>query len=162
MEKAEAEMARAVPRFSLRVDVTPSDALLEELQWTAGNVAWLRDKVAEVVDLQLVSGVTRIVTRNGVEVGREVAPQVSLWYELWMRERKHLVAVAATAARCGVEQRQIELAEAQGELVAGALHRILSSLLSGMLERGVDPRDFWDDMVATVVPREFRALASAP
>jgi hypothetical protein len=33
-------------RFGEPIDTTPSEALLDTVKWTAGYVAWLRDKVA--------------------------------------------------------------------------------------------------------------------
>lgn len=49
-------MAKAVRTLGLPIDVDPGKALLDEIHWTAGHVAWLRDKVQE---LETVGNLTR-------------------------------------------------------------------------------------------------------
>lgn len=152
---------QAVETLGLPVDVSPSDALLEEVRWTAGHVQWLRGKVQELQPKALVWGKTRTavkVTEREFEgmaiesteetVTREAS--LSLWYDLYERERRHLVTVCAAALRAGVEERRVRLAESQGELVAGVIRAILNDLgLSGEQEA----------LVADVVPRHLRAIA---
>lgn len=154
LERAEAEAA--VVTLGLPVDVSPSDALLEEVRWTAGHVQWLRTKVQELRDEQastLVWGVTRVVDKQsgeapGVDTTEESAP--SIWYELYDRERKHLVTVCTAALRAGVEERRVRLAEAQGEQVAGAIRAILADLGLSADQQA---------KVSEVVPRHLRLLA---
>ncbi|MDI3195680.1 hypothetical protein QK290_14965 [Pseudarthrobacter sp. AL07] len=38
----------------LACDIDAGKALLDEIHWTAGHVAWLRDKVQELQDEELV------------------------------------------------------------------------------------------------------------
>jgi hypothetical protein len=52
-------MAKAVRTLGLPIDVDPGKALLDEIHWTAGHVAWLRDKVQE---LETVDRLTRAPT----------------------------------------------------------------------------------------------------
>lgn len=175
----EAKAAAAVATLGLRRDISPTDALLEEVQWTAGHVAWLRTKVqeldeqpsrevedsdGELVDLggqhSLVWGVTKEKT-GGDDRGttQEAAP--SVWYVLYERERKHLVAAASAALKAGVEERRVRLAEQQGDLVAGVLRSILDGLLAAMLAAGMAEtlRDVWAQQVSVIVPRELRRVA---
>jgi hypothetical protein len=49
-------MAKAVRTLGLPIDVDPGKALLDEIHWTAGHVAWLRYKVQE---LETVDRLTR-------------------------------------------------------------------------------------------------------
>lgn len=57
---AEASAERVMRRFGEPIDTTPSEALLDTVKWTAGYVAWLRDKVATVTrDEKLIWGQTR-------------------------------------------------------------------------------------------------------
>lgn len=154
IERAEAEAA--VVTLGLPVDVSPSDALLEEVRWTAGHVQWLRAKVQELRDEQagtLVWGVTRVVDKQssenpGTDTTESAGP--SIWYELYDRERKHLVTVCTAALRAGVEERRVRLAEAQGEQVAGAIRAILADLGLTSDQQA---------MVSEVVPRHLRLLA---
>lgn len=158
MAEAEKVAAKEVVRFGLKRDVSPSQALLDELQWTAGNVEYFRLKAAEVGEERLVMGLSRVVDNPTHGQIKTLEAKPSVWYELWMREREHLVKVAAAAARAGVEQRRIELAESQGMLVADVVRRILDSLLGVLLASGFDLREVWDQNVREIVPREFRAI----
>ncbi|RMI47594.1 hypothetical protein EBO15_01450 [Actinomadura harenae] len=74
-----------------------------------------------------------------------------MWMELYQSERVHLARVAKAALDAGVAERQVRLAEQQGELLAGAINRILDGLnLSS---------EQWA-RVADVVPRELRAVSA--
>lgn len=154
-------------------EVTPSEALLEEVQRTAGHVAWLRGMVEQLEPDALVAGVVRQETKDTVVMevgsgGMRILPGVerkttqaaapSVWYELYMREREHLVKVCAAAASAGIETRRIELAESQGQLVAGAIEVILAGLLAGLLKAGLDPRAIWSGLIREVVPTALRSI----
>lgn len=176
---AEAEAARQVATLGLPVDISPTEALLQEVQWTAGHVHWLRGKVQEL-DAQvthftepedddgerelfshhpnharhgLVWGTKTVTDKRSSEnpgVDTVEASGPSIWYELYAREREHLVKVCAAALKAGVEERRVRLAESQGDLVATAIRRILDAL-------GLTSEQ--QALVATVVPRELRAMA---
>ncbi|WP_024817085.1 hypothetical protein [Arthrobacter sp. 31Y] len=47
-EQAKAELERGVRTLGLPIDIDPGKALLDEIHWTAGHVAWLREKVQEL------------------------------------------------------------------------------------------------------------------
>ncbi len=159
---------RAVTTLGLPVDITPTEALLQEVQWTAGHVQWLRGKVAELDEQALVWGTTRVETEGGtslvinVKAGSvsdvETAPGVksietaapSIWYVLYTKEREHLVTVCAAALKAGVEERRVRLAESQGDLVADAIRRILNAL-------NLTPAQ--EALVSTVVPAQLRLIA---
>lgn len=166
--RQEAAAAEAVATLGLPIDISPTDALLQEVQWTAGHVQWLRRKVAELDDQGLVWGTTRTETEMGASlqidvkdgavagVGSAPANKViqtaapSLWYDLYERERKHLVNVCAAALKAGVEERRVRLAEQQGDLVAEVIRRILDAL---------NLTDEQQALVPTIVPRELRVIA---
>ena len=48
-------MTKAVRTLGLPIDVDPGKALLDEIHWTAGHVAWLRDKVQELTTVQTLT-----------------------------------------------------------------------------------------------------------
>lgn len=177
----EAEAARQVQTLGLPIDITPTDALLEEVRWTAGHVRWLREKVQELDDQALVWGTTRTETEAGssLEIGMNADGDVvglgsapankviqtaapSIWYALYQAERKHHVAVCSAALRAGVEERKVRLAESQGDLVVAVIRRILDGLLTALLSAGLADTQLttvWTTAVADVVPRELRAIA---
>lgn len=164
----EAAAATAVATLGLSIDVSPTEALLEEVRWTAGHVHWLRGKVQELergaiasgngaddaaINHPLVWGTTKEVDKgSGEHPGTDttVAAAPSVWYELYAKERQHLVAVCAAALKAGVEERRVRLAEQQGDLVATAIRRILDAL-------NLSPDQ--QQLVGTVVPRELRLIA---
>ena len=127
----EAEAALAVQVLGGRRDITPTEALLEEVQWTAGHVAWLRERLHEQATDDLTS---------------------SPWYTLYLKERDHLVVATAAALRAGVEERRVQLAEHQGSLLASAITRILDAL-------HLTPTQA--ELVPTVVPQILRQIGAS-
>ena len=151
--KAAREAEKAVTTLGLSRDVSPSEAMLEEVRWTAGHVDWLRDRVRDLEHDELVWGKTKVKDGFGpmgpsAETTEGATP--SVWYDLYEKERKHLVAVCTAALRAGVEERRVRLAEAQGAQVAEVIRAILDDL-SLTLEQ--------QQKVATVVPARLRLLA---
>lgn len=147
------QMETAVRTLGLPIDIDPGKALLDEIHWTAGHVAWLREKVQELEAEQLVWGKEKhedgVGPQGIVDVTTEKADP-SVWYELYMKEREHLAKVCALALRAGIEERKVKLAESQGALVADAIRRILGAL-------GLSPEQ--QRLVPEIVPRELRILA---
>jgi hypothetical protein len=157
----EGKAAALVATYGLKVETTATEALLDEVQWTAGHVAWLRERVQEIESAALVEATDREhplvwgVTREksgGEDRGttEEAAPNV--WLKLYQQERAHLVKVCSEAIRAGIEERRVRLAESQGALVAEAIRKILGDLRLTAEQQA---------LVSQVVPRHLRALASA-
>ena len=115
------QLARATDTYGLPREVDPGMALLEEVHRTAGHVAWLSGKVAALGEDELV------VTGAFGPVKNPMLTQ----YE---RERAHLAKVTADAVRCGLEARQVALAERLGE-------QVLSAMRGFAAELGHDPDD---------------------
>ena len=162
---------QAVRTLGLAVDISPTEALLEEVRWTAGHVAWLRSRVQELAEEPthrrvsfdgededlletpgqrgaLTWGTTKVKT-GGDDAGTTQEAKPSLWYELYARERAHLIRVCSEAIRAGVEERRVRLAEQQGDLLALAIRRILEAF--GLAD---DPR------VPEVVPGVLREIGA--
>ena len=140
--------------------VDPRDALLEEVHRTAGAVAFLQERVAELQQADLVWGVTHEDEQQatefpGTNIRREAKP--SIWLVLYQAERKHLVDVCARAIAAGIEERRVRMAESLGlqlasvirafaeglalspeqwELVPGLAQRILLPLTAGGVATG--------------------------
>ncbi|UOD80339.1 hypothetical protein [Paenarthrobacter ureafaciens] len=152
-QRARDALERGVRTLGLPVDIDPGKALLDEIHWTAGHVQWLREKVQDLADEELVWGRTQ--TENGigpqgaVDVTTEKAGP-SVWYELYSKERDHLAKVCALALRAGIEERKVKLAESQGALVAEAIRRILAALNLTPAQQA---------MVPEIVPQQLRLLA---
>jgi hypothetical protein len=156
---AEEKAKRLVDTYGVKITTTATEALLEEVQWTAGHVAWLRQRVQEIEtaalegssgEHPLVWGTTRRKS-GGEDWGETEEAKPSIWLELYQKERTHLVKVCSEAIKAGIEERRVRLAEQQGELVASAIKRILDDLhlTKEQLER-----------VPDIVPRHLRAIAA--
>lgn len=112
--KAEKEMAsKAVTMFGLPVEIDPHQALMEEIWRTNGHVIWLGDLIANMDDKEKLKQYT--------DAG--VTP--SVWVKMYEDERAHLVKVSAEAIKCGVAERQVQLAEEQGRLMAMVLQAFI-------------------------------------
>lgn len=146
---------KAVATYGLPRDISPTDALLEEVRFTAGHVAWLRQRVSELAPDALTWGTREVVDKQATEfTGTDTteAAAVNVWLELYYRERKHLLDVCKAAISVGIEERYVRLEEAKGQLVADLIRRILGRL---------DLSDLQQDVSARVIPEEFRrAIAS--
>lgn len=137
----------AVRTYGLARDVDPAEALLDEVRWTAGHVAWLRDRVQEIEQAELVWGVAEKVEKNATEFGgtdttSKAAPNI--WLELYRQERKHLVDVCKAALAAGVEERKVRLAEQAGAQLAQVIRAVLGELgladdprVPGALQRAI-------------------------
>lgn len=154
--KAALEAEKAVELLGIQRDISPSEALLEEVRWTAGHVDWLRDRVKELERQQLVWGKTKeksgVLDADGYPASEVTEASVpSVWYSLYERERAHLVAVCTAALRAGVEERRVRVAEAQGAKIALAIRAILDDLHLSPEQQA---------MVSHVVPHRLRELTA--
>ena len=143
----------ALESFGVPVVVDPHTALLQELHRTAGAVAWLGAIVADLDRESIGWGRSEEVKKTSGEFpGTDTtsAAKPNVWYEMWTRERKHLVEVAKACHNAGIEDRRIRVVEAQAQLLAGTITRVLDRL--GLT-------DSQRELVATVVPEELRATA---
>jgi hypothetical protein len=176
------EAMAELERLGVPVEVDPAEAMLQMVYEAAGNVAVLRgwvqqlrgaesliegadaDDVLEAM-AQLGSGKTTVAkSRKGVVAGRvdpanwKAAPHVLV--TMYNDERGRLVKWAKDCRDAGVEDRRIQLAERQGELLAGVLRSLLAGLL-GALTAAVLPETELRKVWATEVPGLVRAALGA-
>lgn len=127
--------AAAVEQYGLPREIDPHDALLEELARTAGHVDWLRLQIANLEHSDAHDGTPK-PNNNGSKLvapvggGADGYPEYkpSVWIQMYNEERKHLIQVSKTCIQAGIEERKIKLAEAQGNIIASVLRRVLSEL----------------------------------
>ncbi|WP_091320205.1 hypothetical protein [Geodermatophilus ruber] len=148
----QATLHAAAVTYGLPVEVSPTQALVDEIQWTAGHVAWLRERIQELKQQELTWGRTEYREGAG-EKGQEwksvERAGANVLLDLYERERKHLVAVMTAALSAGIEERRVRLAQEQGRLVADALRGALTDL----------GHDLTDPGVLRIVSTRLRALA---
>ena len=148
-----AEAKQAADALGLLIEISPEQALLDEVQRCAGMVAFYQARMEEQAAVSfddLVWGHTKSKL-GGEDAGETYEAKPSVWLLLWNEERDRLVKVCAAALRAGIEERRVKLAEQQGILVAAVIRRILTRLNLNETQLG---------LVATVVPEELRALTA--
>jgi len=124
------------------IDVTPEEAILNEVHRTAGHVAWLFDKI-QVIGRNDEDEALKQFTKLGVTP--------SVWMDMYQKERDHLMAVAKTAASMGIAARQIEIAEEQGRMLATVLQKFLESpVISLTPQQRVDAPEVIRELMTTV------------
>jgi hypothetical protein len=153
---AERQVKRALATYGAPRDITPGEALLEEVRVAAGHVEWLRGKVAELEPGELVWGISERTDRQASEfTGVDVTERAALntWLDAYHRERRYLLDVSKAALAAGCEERLVRVAEAYGTQLATAITGILSALNLTDGQRVIAGR---------IVPETLRALATAP
>ncbi|RIK11182.1 MAG: hypothetical protein DCC49_01155 [Acidobacteria bacterium] len=117
--------SKAVKAYGGRRDIDPAEALLEEVHRTAGHVSWLEHQIA------VGSAALTEVTPGGTKT--------SVWVELYNTERNRLIAVTKAALDAGIAERQVQLAEAQGLMLASVIRAILDDLELSAIQRDKAP-----------------------
>lgn len=109
------------------IEVEPGLALLQEVHRTAGHVSYLGSVVADLEKAEL-TGPVGSDGMNDQSVIMHPAYKPSVWVEMYQGERSHLARVCKMALDAGIAERQVRVAEQQGELFAGAIRAILGDL----------------------------------
>lgn len=125
--QAEEKAQKAVATYGLPIDVPADQALLDELHRTVGHVTWLN---------ALIGG----MGEDGLTQWGESGRQVSVWLDMYQRERAHLAKVAKDVLGSAIAERQVRVAEQQGAILAGAVRQILDRLGLTAEQRALVPQ----------------------
>jgi hypothetical protein len=127
------EAEAAVVTYGLSIDIDPAQALLEEVQRTAGHVAWLGAIIAGMEQRDLVWGVTEEIDRpfgenggGGLETRSKSQPNV--WLSLYQTERAHLARVAKDALGADAAGRIATVFEQIGTTYMAMFERVLDQI----------------------------------
>lgn len=134
-QKEMEKMERAVRTFGLPVKTDPQQALLDEIYRTAGHVKWLGDQIAELSPEELAWNKTAEEHQTGVGMmgdpvdmtSTTMSAKPTVLVELYQKERAHLVHVCKVAIQCGIAERQVRIAEEQGQMIAGLLRSVFEA-----------------------------------
>lgn len=151
---AEQEAAKAVRLFAAPVDIDPARALVELVQWTAGEVAYWREQVRALADGNpeaLTWGITR-EKQGGEDHGTTLEAKPNVAYLMLTDAQDRLAKYATAALKAGVEERRVKLAEDQGALVAQVIRSILDQLNLTSEQQARVPE---------VVPAQLRLLTAS-
>src|SRR5690625_146926 len=163
---------RAVALFGAPKDVEPSQALLDLVHWTAGEVEYWREQVRQLAadePAALTWGKTREKT-GGQDGGDTYEAKPHVAYVMLYAAQDRLAQYATAALKAGVAERQVRIAEQQGAQFTGAQRTILARMFQAMLDllraQGVtDDRimhaltEGWAEAMSIVVPEEMQRLA---
>jgi hypothetical protein len=157
----QAEIVEAARVYGVPREIEPAIGILEEIGRTAGAIRWLGDIVAGLEQQDVIFGTTRLERSTGtgqragdVESSTAVREaKLNLWVELLFRERRHFAEICAKAVALGLADREVQIAEQQGHMVAAVVLAILSDkaleLNRAQLERAPE-----------IVSRHFRLVGS--
>lgn len=126
------------------VGVEPVDAIIGVIASTAGHVAWLERKIGDFKFPERAK-----LDDDGVETIQFMTPNQAAWWKIYQEERDRLVRYGEVAIRAGLAERAVRLAEAQGEMMAQAIDRILA---------GLNLTDEQLALVPNVVPMVMRSV----
>lgn len=114
------------------IDIDPQEALLQEVQRTAGHVEWMRSLIAEfgeaAIDEETGEGSERALAQWTPALG--MAP--SVWLQIYQEERKHLINAAKAAIAAGVSERKVRIVEEQAKQLALMFKAFMMSDAIGM------------------------------
>lgn len=147
---AEAKAEKLVNGLGLARDIDAHTALLEELHRTAGVVAWISQRVADLDPEGIIWGVSE--RQHGLEKDflTDLTTEgvgLHMWVQLWHKERQHLLNVSKACISAGIEERRVRLAEQEGQMLAQVLRAVLDRLELTPAQR---------KLVSEVVPQELR------
>lgn len=120
-EKAGAEemVKRGLLFYGAPIDIEPHEALIWEVERTAGHVAYLD---AEIAGLDWKEAEAQGMERDEFEI------KVRQANVLYQAERRHLVQVCQAALAAGVEERRVKVAERTGLAIVKLLDGVLADL----------------------------------
>lgn len=128
---AVAKLAKQMPRWEPRTDLSPREVLALELGRSVAVCAWLTEQIDALDAHALVWGTAQHRYGFGPEGPVDVRTDAAVPHALvawWREERKHLVAVAKAAADAGVDERRVELQAAQARLLVAQVSMLVTEL----------------------------------
>lgn len=123
---------------------------MREVYRTAGAVEWLVNIVNQLDATELVWGVTEERDSTG-HMGDSVtrSAEYNAHVRMLADERRHLVNVCKAAFAAGLMEREVQIAEKQGLMIAAVVRGILGKL-------NLTPEQ--EALVGVVVPQELRMI----
>lgn len=118
------------------LDVEPHVALMQCIAIAAGEVQYASEQIAKLEPDEVVG--PTITTRplkeeKGAEslterVYEEGPPAVHIWIEVRHKAMDRLVSYSKIAIAAGIAERQVRIAEQQGQMLAAAIRGVLEDL----------------------------------
>jgi hypothetical protein len=134
VKTAAKEAGLRILKYTNPIEIDPTTALLQELHRTAGMVQYLDSKIQ----------------RWKLDTDEEIPDGQQQWLRVHREERRHMVNVAKLSLDAGIAEREVQLAEQQGMLLASAIEQILDRL-------NLTPAQ--TNLIPEVVPAVLRAVS---
>lgn len=99
------------------IEIDPHEAVIQDIHRTAGHIEYLRDYLDRMEAKKGEDMTLMQVTANGLDIAAA--------YKIYQEERKHLVNICKAAVGMGIAERQVQLAEDQGKLLAAVLQAFM-------------------------------------
>lgn len=109
-ERVNREMTKAAATYGLPRDIDPGQAMLEEVQRTAGHVLWLQMQVNTIPQAELFDDKHAVLLAT------------------YRQERAHYGRVTTDAVRCGLKVKQLDLLEELAQNVVRAMRVMAEEL----------------------------------
>jgi hypothetical protein len=130
----------------------PVETLLNLIQAKAAEVQWLRTIIKEMTEEQLTWGIAQHrdgFGPEGIIDEKTYKAEMNVWWKTLREAENQLAQWTAAAAKAGVEERAVTLAEDQALQLVTAINRILAQLqLTSDQQR----------MTSTVIPAVLREI----
>lgn len=126
---------KAIVTLGAPLDIDPAQALLQEVQRTAGHVAWINNIITGLEAGDLVWGTVETVEDLDPEIAGDLRAtkvtnraSLNMWYVLYEKERKHLSTVCKLALDAGVSERIVKVYEQVGDTFVAMMERVLDRI----------------------------------
>lgn len=129
------EVARmSMGGYGNAVTLSPTDALLQEVERAAGHVAWISQRI----DLW------------AMDTEKAITEEQQSWLDLYHLERGQLVKVAKIALDAGVDERRVRIAERSAANIVDMLKQVFEGLKLSVEQQ---------KMIPVLVPAALREFA---
>lgn len=121
-------------------NLSPEEALLEEVRRSVALVRWLEERIGQwdIASLEELSETDRATYDKALGglpplmtetvKGTPMATDAHSWLILYREERQHMIKVAKMTLDAGVKERMVKIAENQGIMLATAIRAVLEAL----------------------------------
>lgn len=130
----------------------PVEMLLNLIYGKGAEIAWLRAKVKSLDEEALTYGLTEQQTGVGPQGPVDVSTfktEQNIWWKLLREAENQLAQWTSMALRANIDERRVQIAESQGNAVAGVIRKVLDALQLTPAQAALIPQ---------VVPAALREL----
>lgn len=111
--------------YEVDQNASPADVILDELIRTNAAVQFIQSQMQDNWNPELVELRQEVYGEQGVSV---VDTEEARWLEVYGRERDRLVKVAKVAHDMGIDERRIELAERQAQMMFTVINGLVDAM----------------------------------